>query len=74
MSTNIKLIKSQLSKRIQSGKFLGKIFGNLFGKLGIKALINLVVSLPEDLLHKLATKATSSVLHKFEKKIVGKEP
>ena len=40
--------------------------------LGKKALLDLAVPLTKDVLPKLATKATSSVLDKFERKISGK--
>ena len=38
MSKDIKLSKAQLSKLIQSGRFLGKTLGNVIGNLGKKAL------------------------------------
>ena len=63
MSTDIRLRKAQISKIIQSGEFLGKTLG----KLGKKVLLDLAVCLAKDVLPKLATKATSSVLDKFEK-------
>ena len=63
MSTDIRLRKAQISKMIQSGGFLGKTLG----KLGKKVLLDLAVCLAKDVLPKLATKATSSVLDKFEK-------
>ena len=63
MSTDIRLRKAQISKIIQSGGFLGKTLG----KLGKKVLLDLAVCLAKDVLPKLATKATSSVLDKFEK-------
>ena len=62
--TDIKLSKAQISKIIQSDRFLGKTLG----KLGKKVLFDLAVPLAKDVLLKLATKATSSVLDKFEKK------
>ena len=58
---DIKLSKAQLSKIIQSDGFLSQ-----------KALLDLAVPLVKDVLPKLATKATSSVLAKFERKISGK--
>ena len=64
MSTNIKLIKAQLTKIIQSGGSLGFCLGKTVGSLDKKALLGLAV-LPKDVLPKLATKATSSLLHKF---------
>ena len=68
MLTDIKLWKSLLVKIIQSGAFFGKALGNL----GKEVLLDLTVSLAKDFLAQLATKATSSVLYKFETKISGK--
>ena len=45
----------------------------MMGNLGKKALIDLAVSLTKDVLPKSATKATSSILDKFERKISGRE-
>ena len=69
MSTNINLSTAQLSKNIQSGGSLSKSLGNMMGDLGKKALLELAVPLPEDVLPRLATKAISFVLAKFERKI-----
>ena len=44
----------------------------MMSHLGKKALLDLAVPLTKDVLPKLATKATSSVLDKFERKISGK--
>ena len=63
----MKLSNAQISKIISSGGFLGKTLGNL----GKKALLDFVVPLTKDVLLKLANKATSSVLDKFERKIAG---
>ena len=68
MLTYIKLVKSQLSKKIQTG-FLGERLGYVKSKLGKKTQIDLAISLAKDPLPKLATKATSSVLDQFERKI-----
>ena len=68
MSKDIKLSKSQLAKIIQSGGFLGKMLGNL----GKKVLLDLAVPLAKDVSPKLATRATSSALSKFERKKSGK--
>ena len=68
MSTGRKFSKSQLAKIIQSGGFLRKT-GNLGKK---KVLLDLAVLLAKDVLPKLATKATLSLLDKFERKISGK--
>ena len=57
ISADIKLNKSQLSKVIQWGGFLGKVLSNTMGNLGLKEL---AVPLTKDVLPKLATKATSS--------------
>ena len=69
MSTDIQLNKDQLSKIIQLGGFLGKTLDKMMSNIGKKALINLAVPLAKDVLPKLATEATSSVLDKFERKI-----
>ena len=69
MSTNINLSTAQLSKNIQSGGSLSKSLGNMMGDLGKKALLELAVPLAEDVLPRLATKAISFVLAKFERKI-----
>ena len=65
MLANIKLSKSLLSKTIESGRFLGKTLGNLDKKV----LLDLAVSLVKDVMPKLATKATSYLLNKFEREI-----
>ena len=57
-----------MAKTIQSPGFLGR---NL-DKLGKKVLLYLAVSFAKNVSPKLATKATSSVLDKFERKISGK--
>ena len=48
LSTDIKLIKSQLAKIIQSGGFLCKVLGNMRTNLCKKALIDLSVPLAKD--------------------------
>ena len=63
MSTDIKLIKAQLSKIIQSGGFLG----NMTGRLSQEALIKFAVSVAKDTLPQLTTRTTSSVIDNFEK-------
>ena len=60
----MKLSKAQLYKITQSGALLD----NMVDNLDKKALINLSVLLAKDVLPKLATKATNSLLDKFEKK------
>ena len=69
MPTDIELSKSQLAIIIQSGGFLGTTSGNL----GKKTLLDLAVTLAKHVLVKLATKATFSLLDKFERKISGQE-
>ena len=71
MSKDIKLDKAQLSKIIQSVGFLGKTLGNMIGNLGTNAVIDIAVPLTKDVLLKLATKTTLSILDKFERKISG---
>ena len=71
MSMHVKLSKAQLSKIIQLGWFLGKTLSNMMSNLGKKALLDLAVYLAKDVLLELATKATSSVLDKFERKRSG---
>ena len=70
----MKLSTAQLSKIIQSGRSLGKTLGNMMGNLGKKALLELAVPSAKDVLPRLATKATSFVLDKFERKISGEGP
>ena len=72
MSMDIKLSKAQISKLLKSGPSLGKTLGNMMGKVGKKVLWHLDVPLAKEVLPKSATKATSSVLDKFERKISGK--
>ena len=71
MSTDIRLSKAKIPTIIESGGFHGKSFG----KLRKKVLLDLAVPLAKDVLPKLATKATSSVLDKLKKKKkkLGKE-
>ena len=62
MLTDIHISKARLSKIIQSSRFLGKTISNL----NKKAFLDLVVPLAKDVLRKLPTKATSSVLEKLK--------
>ena len=71
MSMCIKLGKAQTSKIIHWEKFLGNTLGNMTGKLGKKALLNLTVPLAKNIFPKLACKAISSILDKFDWKISG---
>ena len=64
MSTDVRLSKAQIPKIIQSTGFVGKTLGNL----GKKVLLDLAALLAKDLLPKLAYKAASSVLDKFDKR------
>ena len=68
MSTDMKLSKARLFKTIQSGEFIG----NMIDKLSKKTLMNFAILLDKDVLPKLATKANSYVLDKFERKISEK--
>ena len=73
MSTDINLMKDQLSKIIQSGRFCDKMMSNLDKKT---PLLDLAVPLCKEALPKLATnlgnKGTSPVLDIFERKISWK--
>ena len=61
-------------KIFQLGGFLGKMPGNLLSSLCKTALFSHSFPLANDVFPKLATKTTSSVLNKFERKQVDKEP
>ena len=69
MSTDIELSKAQTSKIIQSGGS----FGSWLGNLGQKALTNIAIPLTRDKLPRLSSNLTSNAIHKFERKISGKE-
>ena len=78
MSVDVKRSKSQLSKIIQSGRFLGGIISDLgkFDKsLGKEALTKIVVSfanvLPE-VVSNIASHGASNVINNFERRISGK--
>ena len=62
-----KFSKEQLSKIIQSGRFLGNIMSNLRKK----SLVDLADPLPKDVLLKLPTKSASPTLDKFEGRMCG---
>ena len=68
MSTDIKLIKTQISKIIQSDRS----FGSLLGNIGKKALTNVVIPLPRENLPGLVSNLGSNAINKFERKISGK--
>ena len=70
MLTDIKISKEELSKIIQLGRSLDKTIGNMMGELGQNTLLYLAVPLAKHVLPKLATKAISSALDKFEKELV----
>ena len=65
----MKLSKARLSEIIQPGGFPGIALSNIMGNLTKKAVLDLAVPLAKGVLPKLATKATSSVLVEFERKI-----
>ena len=67
MSTDIKLSKTN-SLKCSFRWFIGKTSGNL----GKKGLLDLTVPLADDILPKLANKATLSILDKVLRKISGK--
>ena len=69
---DIKFKKAQLSKIIESCRFIGKTLANMMSNLGKRALIDLAVLFAKDVSAKLATKATSTILYKFERKISRK--
>ena len=68
ISTDIKLSKTQISKRIQSDGS----FGSWLGNLRKKALTNIAIPLARDNLPRLVSNVTSSAINKFERKISGK--
>ena len=68
MSTDIKLSKAQISKKIESGGS----FGSWLGNLSIKALINVAILLARENLSGLASNLASNAINKFERKISGK--
>ena len=75
MPTDIKRCKPQLSKIIGLGRFFGKTLSSVIGNTiqhNIKALLDLAVPLVKDVLPKLAVKATSSLLDKFERTVSRK--
>ena len=68
MSTDIKLIKAQISKMIQSGWFPR----NMLGNLGKKLISDLAIPLARDNLYGLVSSLASSAINKCERKISGK--
>ena len=70
-SANMKLSKTQLSKMIQSGGFLGKLLGPLL-KAGLPLISNVIKPLPKSVLIPLGlTAATSAADAGIHKKILG---
>ena len=67
LSTNIKLSKTQLSKMIQSGGFLGRLLGRLL-KVGLPLIKNVIKPLAKSVLIHLGLTAAASAgdagLHK----------
>ena len=68
MSTDIKLIKTQLPKIIQSG---GSLF-NILGSLGKKVIADLAIPLARNNLHGLVSNLISDAINKFARKISRK--
>ena len=68
MSTDIKLIKAQISKIIQ----LGGSFGSWLGNLGKKALKNIAIPLARANLLRIVSILTSNAINKFGRKTSGK--
>ena len=59
LSTDIKLSKTQLSKMIQSGKFLGRLLGSL-QKTGLPLIKNVIKTLAKSVLISLGLTAAAS--------------
>ena len=71
MSIDIKLSKVQISKIIQSGRFLGRLLGLLL-KTGLPLIKNIIKPLAESILVPLGlTAAASAVDAGIQKKILG---
>ena len=71
LSTDIKLSKSQLSKMIQSGGFLGRLLGPLL-KTGVPLIKNVIKPLAKSILIPLGlTAAASAADAGIDKKILG---
>ena len=69
-STNIKLSKTQLSKMIQSGGFLGKLLGPLL-KTGLPLIKSVIKPLAKSVLIPLGLTAASAADAGIHKKILG---
>ena len=69
MSTDIKLSKTQISKIIKSGGFLGKLLGALL-KTGLPLIKNVINSLAKSVLIPLGSTAAASAAAGIQKKIL----
>ena len=71
LSTDIKLLKTQLSKMIQSGRFLGKLLGPLL-KTGLRLMKSVIKPLAKSVLIPLGLTAVASAADAgIHKKILG---
>ena len=71
LSADIKLSKTQLSKMIKSGRFLGRLLGPLL-KTGLPLIRNVVIPLAKSVLIRLGlTVAASAADAEIHKKILG---
>ena len=71
LSTDIKLSKTQLSKMIQSGDFLGRLLGPLL-KTGLPLIKNIIKPLAKSILIPFGLTAAASVADaRIHKKILG---
>ena len=68
MSTDVKLIKAQVSKIIQSGGFLGRLLGPLL-KTGLALIKNVIKPLAKSVL--ILLRLTATVSAGIQKKILG---
>ena len=64
-------LKSTDGLNADGTKSIGKEFCNMMSNLGKKSPRGLAVTLTKDILPELVTKANSSILGKFERKISG---
>ena len=69
-STDIKLSKTQLSKMIQSGRFLGRLLGPLL-KTGLPLIKNVIRPLAKSVIIPLGLTAASAADAGMHKKILG---
>ena len=68
MSTDVKLSKAQIYKKIQLGGFLR----NMFSNLGKNVMTDLAIALAKDNLPRLISNLAADTISKFEIKINGK--